>query len=470
MKHTLPYRVRLGVYVLDLRAGELRADNQSVLLREQPLRILRMLVERDGDLLTREEIQKKLWPNDTVVEFDHSINAAIMNLRRALGDSAENLKYIETVARRGYRLMVPVQWLDLDDLLEKVSAEVGGAAVRLQSESGLTGKKVSHYRVLDIIGGGGMGVVYRAEDLKLGRQVALKFLPEELAWDPLTRRRFEREARAASSLDHPNICTIYEVEEHEEQPFLVMQLLDGETLRDRLAAESESKSTLPLEESLHIGIGVAQGLQAAHDKGVIHRDIKPANIFLTTAGQVKILDFGIAKLVGSTKDYGSDHLRLTTGGGIITSRSCSAETPVSRLGATIGTAGYMSPEQVRGEKVDARTDIFSFGLVLYEMASGQRAFSGETAEIQREAIVHQPHVPIHELNSKLPPELEGIINRALQKNRELRYQRASEISSELLQLKQDMQTGRAVAEAYLSLYRPDQLQAFKRAEERKPES
>jgi serine/threonine protein kinase len=410
MKDTLPDCVRLGVYLVDLRAGELRSSNQTLLLREQPLQILRMLVESDGELVSREEIRKKLWPNDTIVEFDHSINAAIKNLRRALGDSADEPKYIETLARRGYRLMVPVERIASDDASADLNAADAGTTVRQQSDSSLIGKKVSHYRVLQVIGGGGMGLVYKAEDLKLGRQVALKFLPEELASDPAALRRFEREAKTASSLNHPNICTIYEVEEYEDKPFIVMELLEGETLRDHLAALVSTKKTLSLDGLLDIAIQICSGLQAAHAKGIIHRDIKPANIFLASSGQVKILDFGLAKALVEAPDCSPANTdvgetgpqpRLGLKPNSLDEAHSQAEarpfhqpaTPdatLTRFGAALGTAGYMSPEQIRGEKLDARTDIFSFGLVLYEMATGQRAFSGETAAVVHESILNKP--------------------------------------------------------------------------------
>jgi serine/threonine protein kinase/tetratricopeptide (TPR) repeat protein len=445
MKDTQPARVRLGVFELDLRSGELRAGAQKTLLREQPLQVLRMLVESEGELITREEIRKKLWPNDTIVDFDHSINAALKNLRRALGDSAEEPKYIETVARRGYRLMVPVEWMGEEDASGAVSIGLAGTAVRLQPEPGVLGKKVSHYRVLQVIGAGEMGLVYSAEDLKLGRQVALKFLPEELSGDAAALQRFEREAQTASSLNHPNICTIHEVEEHEAKPFIVMELLAGETLRDRLARASEAQQALPLDELLNISVQISAGLQAAHGKGIIHRDIKPANIFLTDSGAAKILDFGVAKLTTATgsvpavskdKSHGKTEEESSAAADTV-----AMDRSLTRTGAAMGTVGYMSPEQVRGEQVDARTDLFSLGLVLYEMATGQRAFDGETQAELRDAILNRIPVPVHDLNPTLPPKaLEEIIGKALEKDRERRYQSAAEMRADLQQLKRDSES------------------------------
>src|SRR5271166_181854 len=462
MKDTQPARVRFGVFELDLKSGELCVGDEKTLLREQPLQILRMLVEREGELVAREEIRKKLWPNDTIVEFDHSINAAIRILRRALGDSADEPKYVETLARRGYRLMVRVEW---------VQSVGDDASVSIQAEptppepSGWIGKKLSHYRVLEIIGGGGMGVVYKAEDLGLGRQVALKFLPEELAGDPAALKRFKREAQTASSLNHPNICTIYQIEEHEGQPFIVMELLEGQTLRGCLASGAlrgnGPATRVATERLVDIAIQIADGLEAAHEKGIIHRDIKPMNIFITNKGVVKILDFGLAKLTVEAPTVaapgfvsGHEFSRAVSAPfshpngpqpGPEDDSAKVADTALTRTGLAMGTAGYMSPEQVRGEELDARTDLFSFGLVLYEMATGQRAFSGETAAVVHEAVVHQLPAPVRDLNSKLPPELEIIINKALEKDRGRRYQTAAELGSDLKCWKRDSDLGRAVA-------------------------
>jgi eukaryotic-like serine/threonine-protein kinase len=435
-------RVRIGAFELDLKSGELRpvgvyeADGR-VLLREQPFQVLRMLVERAGKIVTREEIKQKLWPNDTIVDFDHSINTTIKTLRRALGDSAENAQYIETLARRGYRLMVATEWL------ESTAGVPRGDASRVETfpePSGLVGKKVSHYRVLDVIGGGGMGMVYKAEDLKLGRQVALKFLPEELASDPVALKRFEREAQTASALNHPNICTIYGIEEHGGEPFIVMELLEGGTLRNRMAV-SEPK-TIPVLELLDIATQVSNGLQVAHDKDIIHRDIKPANIFLTKQGTVKILDFGLAKLAAREDVAGRDPAEASLERRPSTSEKSAARadqiyTSLTRPGTAAGTAGYMSPEQVRKEKLDSRTDLFSFGMVLYEMAVGRRAFEGETVAEIHDAILNQRAAPARDLNSSVPRAFDAVIAKALEKDRSRRYQSAAEMREDLARARKE---------------------------------
>jgi len=297
------------------------------------------------------------------------------------------------------------------------------------SASSLSGKRVSHYRVLEVLGGGGMGVVYKAEDLKLGRRVALKFLPEEIASDAKALERFEREARASSALDHPNICTIHEFGEHDGRPFIVMALSEGQTLRDRIAATA---GPFRMPELLKLAIQIADGLAAAHEKGIIHRDIKPANIFITNRDEVRILDFGLAKLTEAGDHERSGHEDTQT--------ASVHDLSLSLTGVAMGTVPYMSPEQVRGEKLDARTDLFSFGLVIYEMATGKRAFREDKAADLHEAILNRAPVPARDLNPVLPPRLEEIINKALEKDRDLRYQSAAEMRADLQRLKRDTES------------------------------
>jgi serine/threonine protein kinase len=474
--------VRFEDFQLDLRMGELRRNNgKTVRLPEQPFRILTMLLDRPGDVVTRDEIRKKLWPNDTVVEFEHSISAAMNRLRQALGDSAENPRFIETLARRGYRLLVSVERLDrkadghsAESHGQERSAEGNSVTEPGSDSANLIGKRVSHYRVLQVLGGGGMGVVYKAEDIKLGRQVAMKFLPEEVGNDKTALERFEREARAASALDHPNICPVYEFGEHGTQPFIVMPLLEGVTLRERIAGtrsttpapppasnreglptrRSETVGTaLPLNELVDIAIQIANGLEAAHQKSVIHRDIKPANIFISTLGrapQVKILDFGLAKLMPSlenpaahslkpeNRDAAPTELTSPTPQDAPTAPGPSVNPNLTRTGTTIGTAAYMSPEQIRRETLDHRTDLFSLGLVLYEMAAGKQAFAGNTAADVHQAILHHEPMMLRELNPQLPSKLQVIVDKALEKDRDARYQTASELRGHLDRLRQDM--------------------------------
>jgi eukaryotic-like serine/threonine-protein kinase len=310
-----------------------------------------------------------------------------------------------------------------DDFHSAVRSELG------MFDFPLIGDIVSHYRILEGLGGGGMGLVYRAEDIKLGRPVAIKFLPEESANDPVSLARFEREARSASALEHPNICPIYEFGEHAGRPFLVMQLLEGQTLRELIWAPEKQKALFELSTLLDLAIQILDGLDAAHRKGIVHRDIKPANIFVTNQGQAKILDFGLAKLTQNQADADAG------AGPGATAPNKPADLFLSRTGVAMGTAGYMSPEQVRGEQLDARTDLFSFGLVLYEMATGKRTFAGETGPQLQHAILNQTPPRAREANPAVPAKLETIINKALEKNLQSRYQTVAEIRADLQKLK-----------------------------------
>jgi DNA-binding winged helix-turn-helix (wHTH) protein/predicted Ser/Thr protein kinase len=327
--------VRFGEFVLDVRAGELRKDGVRVRLQEQPYRILTMLLENPGEAVLREEICKRLWPNGTVVEVSHGINAAVLRLRESLGDSAESPRFVETLARRGYRFVGPV---DVECRPAPADPRSGW------DPSELAGRTISHFRIDRKLGGGGMGVVYRAEDLNLGRPVALKFLAAEMAGDPAAVGRFQREARTASALNHPNICTVYAVEEIQGQPVIVMEFLEGRTL-EALIADG------PMEpaQALGLAIQMAAALDAAHRKAIVHRDLKPGNVVVSESG-LKVLDFGLAKqALGGTRE------------------------DVTRTGSIVGTPTYMAPEQFQGKPADARSDLYSFGLVLREMLTGRPA-------------------------------------------------------------------------------------------------
>jgi len=507
-------RLRFRRFELDVRAGELRKGGRRIRLQEQPFQILLMLLEHPREVVTREEIRKRLWPNDTIVEFDNSIGAAIRKLRQALGDDAENPQFIETLPRRGFRFVYPVD----SDTVAVEGRESAGAAgvvapehkppdssppapgqpeIRDQpikpapagepalltspqdmsqpasptqavtsdfSHADLIGRTVSHYRVIARLGEGGMGIVYKAEDLNLGRRVALKFLPASLARDPVALARLRREARAASALNHPHICTVYEIEEVDGQPFLAMELMEGQTLNHLINGKP-----LPASQILDLAIQTADALEAAHAQGIVHRDIKPANIFVTKRGDPKILDFGSAKFQGLRIDGPGSGNRSENNpsavesprplGGEGAERSEAGEgvsphdTPtlsidpdhLTILGATMGTAAYMSPEQARAEEVDARTDLFSFGAVLYEMATGQQAFAGATSVELREAILTREVTPPQRLNPVVDPRLQAIIEKALEKDRGIRHQHASEIGADLKRLKRDTESRHAVA-------------------------
>jgi serine/threonine protein kinase len=351
---------RFGAYELDLHVRELRKSGVRVHVPPQSLEILAGLIERPGEVVTRDEIRERLWPHGTIVEFEHSVNAAMKRLRDALCDSADTPRFIETLPRYGYRFLVPVEKHE-------------PAAVR------------GHFRILGEAGRGAMGVVYRAEDIQLGRTVALKVLPDELSEHPPALEQLRREARIAASLNHPGICTLYGIDQHDGHFCLVMEYLEGQPLSRMLEG-----GPLGLDHALRVGIQVAEALEAAHSQGIIHGDIKPSNLFLTSSGQVKLMDFGIA---------------TRTGDGAFAMR---------------GTPGYMSPEQAEGKPVDRRSDVFALGCVLFEMITGRRAAPP----------------PDSLAVDGLGPEVQPIVIRCLQRDPNARFQTMSELKRALQELKE----------------------------------
>lgn len=379
--------VRFGAFEFDTSLHELRKGKIRLRVPDQSLAVLAMLLERPGEVVTREEIQARLWPHGTIVEFEHSVNSAAKRLRDALADSASAPRYIETLPRKGYRFIGKV---------ERQAAPPSSDPHQITS--------ISHYRILAPIGRGAMGVVYLAEDLALGRSVALKFLPEELAAHPPSLDRLRREARMIAALNHPCICTLYELGEESGHVFLAMEHLEGESLRHRL-----QRGRLAEAEFFHTAHQVAEGLAAAHSKGIVHRDIKPENLFLTHDGHVKILDFGLAKL--SRRPVLSADSTLTT------------QPDMSIPGLVVGTVSYMSPEQVRGETVDHRSDIFSFGCVLYELLSGRCPYLGAKAGEIMTAILQEDPAPIPGIR----PGLARIVMRCLEKEPGKRFQSVQDL-------------------------------------------
>ena len=406
--------IRFGVFQLDLRARELRRSGIKVRVPEQSIQVLAMLLEHPGDLVRRAEVLEKLWPNGTIVEFDHSINAAVKRLRQALEDSVEAPRYIETLPRLGYRFIGPV---------ERTPAPAADQQHPEKHEAipdEREGDIVSHYRIKKRIGGGGMGVVYQSEDTRLGRIVALKFLPDVFADDQTSLDRFEREGRAISALNHPNICTLYDIGQTDGHPFLAMEFLEGQTLLQLIAA-----GPLTRDQIFGIGIQIADGLEAAHAKGIVHRDINPSNIFVTAQGPAKIMDFGLAKLTPA-------QARLLR-------KNSEIEEPQTTPGSPIGTVAYMSPEQARGEEIDARSDIFSFGVVLYEMVAGRPAFARDSAAASLAAILRDEPPAITQTEMDPAPGLAMIIARCLRKNPAKRYQVIADVKLALQELASDEQ-------------------------------
>ena len=394
-----PSILKFGPFELDLHRARLQKNGVRIRLQDQPFQILRILLESPGEVVPRQELYKRLWPNGTIVEFEHSINAAVRRLREALGDSADNPRYIATVARQGYRFIG-----ELSPTSEEPAIDLQARGL-LPNPDDLAGHMIAHYRVLAKLGTGGMGIVYRAADLKLDRQVAIKLLSVRWTEHVTAPQRFEREARAASALNHPNICTIYGMEHFFGQPAIVMELLEGETLADRLARDS-----MPAGELLKLAVPMADALETAHAKEIIHRDIKPTNIFLTARGLPKLLDFGLAKRV----------------------RSDVVSVPeLTEKGTPLGSIAYMSPEQARGQDLDARSDLFSFGVVLYQAATGCLPFHGEHVAATLHSIIYDQPSPPRELQPDLSPAIERIILRCLEKEREQRYPSAAALLQDL---------------------------------------
>ncbi|HET7151875.1 MAG TPA: protein kinase [Candidatus Acidoferrum sp.] len=374
--------LRFGVFEVDTQTGELRKSGRTIRLRPQAAKVLIALATRPDQLVTREELKDQIWGQETFVDFEHGLNLCIQQIRASLDDDADIPRYIETLPRRGYRFIAPVQ-----DAKQE--------------------KELGRYRITAKIGAGGMGEVYLAQDARLGREVAIKVLPPGALQDESARSRFRREAEILSKLSHPNIATVYDFEKQEGKDLLVMEYVRGVTLSDKLAA-----GPLPEKDVLRLGLQLAEGIEAAHDHGVIHRDLKPGNLRVTPEGWLKILDFGLAKSA------------LSTGADVSTQT-------IAETGAVRGTLRYMAPEQLLAQNIDARTDIYAIGSILYEMATGQAPFYNQVPTALVDAILHQSARPPRQLNSAVSVKLEDIILKCLEKEPASRYQSAKELAVDL---------------------------------------
>jgi serine/threonine protein kinase/Tol biopolymer transport system component/DNA-binding winged helix-turn-helix (wHTH) protein len=426
---TGPAKIQDGIrfgeeFELDLRDFQLRRAGRAVKLERIPMEIFILLIERAGHLVTREEIAERIWGKDVFLDTDNSTNSAVRKIRQALRDDPEQPRFVQTVVGRGY--------LFIASQLRPNSAEGAPAGEgKFALDGSLIGRRIGDYRPLELIGGGGMGVVYKAEDLRLGRQVAIKFLSTELVNTAGALERMQRGAHIASTLDHPNICPIYQLAEFEGQLFIVMPLLDGGTLREWIESRRTQSAETCVREILSVAFQISEGLEAAHSRGILHSDIQPANIFITSNGEVKILDFGVAKILNEGGTAGRE---------IPVRPKWTTDFAAAQTNPSTGTPVYLSPEQILGETLDERADLFCFGSVLYEMCTGHRAFERESVAAIREAIVSEEPPPIREWRPELPVKLEAIVRKAMERDRERRYQTAAEIGAELSALRAELDT------------------------------
>ena len=385
--------VRFGHFDLDLRTGELSKAGVRTRLQEHPFKILERLVERPGQLVTRDQLRERLWPQGTIVDFEHGVNTAMKLLRQSLGDDADHPRYIETLPRRGYRFVASVQ------VVTSGAAESDPNPCEDAQRDGVRPSQsmaVSQYRVTEQIGAGSMGEVFRAEDLALKRQVALKFLPRAFAADPKRVARFQREAEVLASLSHPNVEEIYGLGEADGRRCLVLELVEGESLADRIR-----RGPMPIDEALRVCRQIADALQAAHERRIVHRDLSPTNVKITATGRVKLLDFGLAKFMAGQAPCDGP--------------GAGAAGTISDVGFVAGTAGYISPEQLDGKPVDRRADIWAFGCVLFECLAGTPPFPGRTAPAIMAAVLRS-EPDWQALPVATPPGLRTLLERCLRKD------------------------------------------------------